>query len=634
MQKRSYIIPVLLSVCIVVLCVAAYSVVTAVDRQRFSIESLEKKVDTLSDHVELVSDALYNIQLVGISGSNQGELAGNAEFYDRNAVSGGRYITSIPSDTGNMNEIINNDAIVSDFWSLAYDTLAERHFVDIDRFVPRMAESWELSEDKLTYRIKFRKGILWHDFTDPVTGKEWKNVEVTAEDFKFYVDVIKDETVNAASMRSYLADLKRIDVINDYEFDVVWERPYILSEEITLSLMPLPRHFYHAYDGPFDGAKFNDDHVRNRMIVGCGPYRFESWEKGKRVVFKRFEKYYGRRVGIMPALKTVVYDLIQHPNTRLQALRSQTLDADSLTSEQWVNNTDTPEFKEDGFLRKMRLPSMSYSYIGLNLKNPLFADRNVRVALSHLVDRKRIIKDVFYDLVRPVSGPFFIDSKANDPTVEPYDFDVEKAKKMLADAGWEDTDGDGVLDKEVEVEDPKDPGKSVRKRIPFRFTVFYPNSSVTDQKLLPILKEDFARAGVKLEILWLEWSVLLERVDKQDFEAVRMGWRMSVSNDPYQLWHSDTIGQEGTSNFVSFNNPEADRLIMEIRTCFDLDKRTELYHRFHRLIHEEEPYLFLTSPYDLFVINKRYRNVVEFPLGVYQNTFWVPKAQQMAVPGL
>ncbi|MBR2963517.1 MAG: hypothetical protein IKC53_04860 [Lentisphaeria bacterium] len=620
MQNRSFLTPILLFLCLIVLAIIGAGVVTAIDRQRFQTEALTKAVAELSERIDQISaGGGIAVSSGGVSAFSGEPPAGNAEFYDKNADQGGRFIGAITSDTGNMNMIINNDATVSDFWSLTCDTLAERHLKDIDRFVPRMAESWTLSEDKLTYRIKLRKGILWHDFTDPETGKKWENVEVTAEDFKFYVDVIKDEKVNAAPMRSYLADLKQVNVINDYEFEVVWERPYILSEEITLSLMPLPRHFYHAYEGPFDGAKFNDDHVRNRMIVGCGPYQLDSWEKGKRVVFKRFEKFYGKRLGIMPALKTVVYELIQHPNTRLQALRSRTLDADSLTTEQWVNNTDTAEFREGGFLRKMRLPSMSYSYIGLNQKNPLFQDRNVRVALSHLVDRTRIIRDVYSDLVRPVSGPFFVDSRANDPSVAPYEFDVEKAKKMLSDAGWKDTDGDGVLDKD---------GK------PFVFTVIYANSSTTDQKLLPILKEDFARAGVKLEILSLEWSVMLERIDKQQFDAVRLAWRMSVSNDPYQLWHSETIEQEGSSNFISFKNEEADRLIMDIRTCFDLDKRTELYHRFHRLIHEEEPYLFLVSPYDLFVINKRYENVVEYPLGVYQNTFWVPKAKQMAVPGL
>ena len=436
MQNKSFLTPVLLFLCLIVLTVIGLGVVTAIDRQRFQTEALTKAVSELSDRIDLLQSR--GVAVAAGGGAVTVERAGNAEFFDPNADQGGRLILANISDTGNMNSLINNDSIVSSFWDLAFDSLAVRHMQEIDRFVPQMAESWSLSDDKLTYHIKLRKGILWHDFTDPETGKRWENVEVTAEDFKFYVDIVKDETVNAAPLRSYFADLKEVRVLNDYEFEVVWERPYILSEEITLGLFPMPRHFYHAYEGPFDGAKFNDDHVRNRMIVGCGPYQFDSWEKGKRVVFKRFEKYYGKSLGIMPAIKTVVYDLIQHPNTRLQALKSQTLDADSLTTEQWVNNTDTPEFGEDGILRKMRLPSMGFTYIGLNLANPLFQDRNVRIALSHLVDRKRLMHDVYHDLVRPISGPFFIDSTANDSTIEPYDYDVEKAKKMLAEAGWKE----------------------------------------------------------------------------------------------------------------------------------------------------------------------------------------------------
>ena len=270
MQNRSFLTPILLFLCLIVLAIIGAGVVTAIDRQRFQTEALTKAVAELSERIDRISAGGIAVASGGASAFSNEPPAGNVEFYDKNAEPGGRFIGAITSDTGNMNMIVNNDATVSDFWGLTCDTLAERHYKDIDRFVPRMAESWTLSEDKLTYRIKLRKGILWHDFTDPETGKKWENVEVTAEDFKFYVDVIKDETVNAAPMRSYLADLKQVNVINDYEFEVVWERPYILSEEITLSLMPLPRHFYHAYEGPFDGAKFNDDHVRNRMIVGCG----------------------------------------------------------------------------------------------------------------------------------------------------------------------------------------------------------------------------------------------------------------------------------------------------------------------------------------------------------------------------
>ena len=256
MQNRSFLTPVLLFLCLIVLAIIGAGVVTAIDRQRFQTEALTKAVAELSERIDQIAAGGIAVASGNAGGSTvSGEPpAGNAEFFDKNAEQGGRFIGAITSDTGNMNMIINNDATVSDFWGLTCDTLAERHYKDIDRFVPRMAESWTLSDDKLTYRIKLRKGILWQDFTDPETGKKWENVEVTAEDFKFYVDVIKDEKVNAAPMRSYLADLKQVNVIDDYEFEVVWERPYILSEEITLSLMPLPRHFYHAYEGPFDVA--------------------------------------------------------------------------------------------------------------------------------------------------------------------------------------------------------------------------------------------------------------------------------------------------------------------------------------------------------------------------------------------
>ena len=504
--------------------------------------------------------------------------AANAEFFDPEAESGGRLITVMASDTGNMNYILNNDAAVAAFWDLANHSLAERNWERLDEFQPMLAESWTVSEDQQTYRIKLRKGILWHDFTDPVTGKEWKNVEVKAQDFAFFLQVIQDEKVDAAPLRGYLSGIQEIRVLNDYEFEVEWKTPYFMAKEITLGLMPLPRHLYHAYEGPFDGTRFNEDHERNRMIVGCGPYQFESWEKGKFVRFKRFEKYFGRRLGIMPPIRDIVFELIQHPSTRLQALVSQDVDEVNLTPEQWISNTGSAPFGENGYLRKIETPSSAYNYIGLNLRNPLFQDKKVRVALSSLVNRERILKDVYYGLAKPVSGPLFTESPYYDHSVEPYAFDVEKARALLREAGWSDSDGDGILDK---------------NGVPFRFTVIYPGANTTYQKMLPILKEDMAKAGIQLDILSLEWSVILDRVDSRKFDAVVLGWTSPIMPDPYQLWHSDSADLPSSSNYISFSNPEADQLIEEIRTCFDEEKRMELYHKFHRLIHEEEPYLFL-----------------------------------------
>ena len=147
MQNRSFLTPILLFLCLIVLAVIGAGVVTSIDRQRFQTEALTKAVAELSERIDQLS-ASGGIAVASGGGSAlSGEApAGNAEFYDKNAEQGGRFIGAITSDTGNMNMVVNNDATVSDFWGLTCDTLAERHMKDIDRFVPRMAESWTLSE--------------------------------------------------------------------------------------------------------------------------------------------------------------------------------------------------------------------------------------------------------------------------------------------------------------------------------------------------------------------------------------------------------------------------------------------------------------------------------------------------------
>lgn len=594
--------------------------VTTTDRYRFALEDLKNTVNEMQEngvraHVSAAAaDGTFHF-----AAEQKSLPAANVQYFDPNAVSGGRIINAIASDIGNLNPLTSNEATVSSFWALANAPLAEPDYADPGQYRPVLAESWTLSADKLTWRIRLRKGILWHDFTDPVTGKAWKNVEVTAKDFQFYVEAVQNPDVDAAPLRGYLSGIKEVRIFNDYEFDIVWKEPYFLSESISLGMTPLPRHLYVPENGKFDGKKFNDDNARNRMIIGCGPYQFVKWEKGKRFVFKRFEKYFGRSLGIMPAIRDYVFEIIQHPSTRLQAMISGDVDINSITPEQWLNNTGTPDFAEGGKLRKIKYPSHSYNYIGLNQALPIFQDKRVRVALSHLIDRKRILKDVYHDLARSTSGSDFMDSPSYDKSIEPYPFDVAKAKAALAEAGWKDTDGDGILDKD---------GK------PFRFTLMFPGVNPNYTKLAPILKEDFAKAGVQLELLSLEWSVVIQRIEQRKFEAAMMGWTTPLESDPYQLWHSDNAKIPGSSNYISFANPEADRLIGIIRSSFDPAERSKAHHALHRLLHEEQPYLFLFSPYSLEIISSRYRNVRIFPTGVPETLFWVPKAEQKSVPGL
>ena len=336
----------------------AVAFVITTDRNRYAMEELKRSVDELHEILDRggpPSSAPASSEQIG--------SAANAKYYDRNADSGGRIIRALASDVENLNPLINNDAAVSGFWGLANSSLAETDYANPDDYQPLLAEFWSLSDDKMTWHIKLRKGVLWHDFTDPVTGKEWKDVEVTAKDFKFYVDVVRDPDTDAAPIRGYLSGIKEIRILNDYEFEIVWKEPYFLSKSISLGMSPLPSHLY-APDGKFDGKSFNNDSKRNRMIIGCGPYQLVQWEKGKRFVFKRFNKYFGRTLGIMPPIRYYIYEIIQHPSTRLQALMSGDIDCNTLTPEQWIYNTNTPDFADGGKLKKIKYPSFSYNYIG------------------------------------------------------------------------------------------------------------------------------------------------------------------------------------------------------------------------------------------------------------------------------
>ena len=606
---------ILLAFCLIAVAATGYVLVTALDRLRFELESLHATVRALN---EKISSAPLRTAVSAVPEKPKPEVPmANAQFFDPEAVSGDRFISSIAADTKNMNYLLNNDATLGNaLMPRVMDSLGVRAYDELNKFLPQMAESWNVSADGLRIRVKLRDGILWHDFTDPVTKKEWKDVPVTSEDFKFYVDVVKNPKVDAAPLRTYLSDLDSVRVINDREFEVIWKKRYFLSLDMTLSLSPLPRHLYHAYEGPFNPERFNSDNERNRILVGCGPYRFIKWDKGHRILMTRWEKYYGARYGTMPPVKELAFDVIQHPNTRLQALLSKDLDAAPLTPDQWIHRTNSREFGPDGFLRKFKTSQLVYNYLGFNLSNPLFRDAKTRVALSHLVDRDRIVKDIYYGLAVPVSGPFFPDGPAYDKSIKPYLYSPELAKKLLAEAGWRDEDGDGVLERDG------------RK---FKFTLMYPNANETYKRMLPIIKEAMAKAGVQMELLGLEWSVCVQRLEKKSFDMCALGWSGGLNPDPFQLWHSSQADVEGSSNHIRFKNAEPDRLIESIRVTFDASERQKLYHRFHRLVHEEQPYIFLFAPADLNALNSRYRNVREFPLGIVDTILWTPKAQQLSL---
>ncbi|UCF87839.1 MAG: peptide-binding protein [bacterium] len=503
-------------------------------------------------------------------------------------VTGDWLVRHLSSEPATLNPITATDAYESVINGYIYESLLQLDNETLE-LVPRLAESWEVSEDKLQFTFTLKEGLHWQD------GKP-----LTTEDILYTFDRVKDPLVDAPHLRSYYKDLKKVEALDDKTVRFTYAFPYFKALDMIGGLSILPRHIF----GSSEGQEFNA-HPSGREPVGSGPYRFVKWETGKEIVLERYPDYWGKK----HYLDRIVFKIITDTTVALQVLKKQEMDFMGLTPIQWVRQTDSERFNSN--FDKLRYPSLGYSYVGWNLRKPMFADRKVRRALTMLLDRQEFVENIWYGLGRVVSGNFFIDTPEYDKSILPLPYDPEGALKLLEEAGWTDHDGDGIIDKDG---------------TPFRFEFTYSSGSTTGEQLGTILKESLKKVGIEMTIRQLEWALFTQLLDDRAFDAVTLGWSLPVLADPYQVWHSSQA--ERGSNFVGFVNGEADRIIEEARSEFDREKRSAMYRRFHRILHEEQPYTFLFSRDSLVVLEKRYENVKVYPLGPDSTEWYVPAKDQ------
>jgi peptide/nickel transport system substrate-binding protein len=230
--------------------------------------------------------------------------------------------------------------------------------------------------------------------------------------------------------------------------------------------------------------------------------------------------------------------------------------------------------------------------------------------MTMLINRKGIIDTIFQGFGQIASGPFGVGSQQSDPSIQPWPYDPAKAKALLKECGYEDRNGDGVLD------DPD--GK------PFSFKLVYPNKSPLLDKLALYLKDNLARAGINMEPDPTEWAIMLKRLDTRDFDAITLRWTGGVETDVFQMFHSSQI-EGGGDNFMSYVSPELDAAIDVARRSVDEPKRMELWRKVHRILHEDQPYTFLTNNESLVFIDKRIRNVERSKISLnFVERYWNP----------
>jgi peptide/nickel transport system substrate-binding protein len=242
------------------------------------------------------------------------------------------------------------------------------------------------------------------------------------------------------------------------------------------------------------------------------------------------------------------------------------------------------------FLKVYSQPSLGYAYIGFNLKNPLFQDKRVRRAITYAVNREEIVQYVLYGLGVVATGPFPNHLWYCNPHVKPIPFNPEKARQLLAEAGWKEKNKDGVL---------------MRDGKPFRFTLITNSGNDTRRDVGVLVQRQLHELGIDVKFELYEWSVFLKDfINERHFDACILGWGLSVDPDAYEIWHSSQI--EKGFNFVSYRNLEADRLWEEGRREYNQEKRKRIYWRIHELIAEDQPYTFLFVPLGISTLQNKF----------------------------
>ena len=310
--------------------------------------------------------------------------------------------------------------------------------------------------------------------------------------------------------------------------------------------------------------------------------------------------------------------MIPNQGTIFLELKAKGVDLASLTAIQYARQTEYPAFRKA--FRKYRYPSSAYTYFGFNLKDPRFADRRVRQAFAHAIDKQELMEGVLMGLAREATGPIRPGSWAYTNKVTRYDYSPAKAKALLAEAGWKDN-GDGVLrDKD---------GKA------FSFTIRTNQGNEERKKVAEILQQRLGAIGVKTEIQVIEWaSFIKEFIKKKRFEAVVLGWGVGTDPDQYGVWHSSQMGPDQL-NQISYANPEVDHLLEEGRASCHQQERIKYYHRFQEVLAEDQPLVFLYFRDALPVVSSRVQGIQPAPSGIFYNfiQWYVPKQVQRYTSG-
>ncbi len=447
-----------------------------------------------------------------------------------------------------------------------------------ERLRPQLAELLPVAEHNPVIVFKLRRGVRFHD------GHEF-----TAKDVKFTFEAIMSPE-NLSPRTSDFEPVKAVEVPDPYTVKLTYKRLH--SPALTAWTMGiLPEHLLNdeALRAEMERRALSAaartgfglrDSEFNRHPIGVGPFRFVEWRGDEYLKLARNEDYWEGR----PEYEDYYLRIIPDPLTQELEFRTGAVDYYAAAPHQ------VARYLKDDAYQSFSSLALSYTYIGYNMRRPLFADRRVRRALGMALDVDAVIRYLLYNEGERVTGPFAKETDWYDASVAPVPHDPEAALRLLEELGWK-KNRDGWLEKDGRI---------------FEFNLITNSGNPQRENIMTVAQNAWKRIGVKCNTQYFEWAVFLEDfVDQGAFDAVVLGWAMSpLDPDLYQLFHSSQAGPQQL-NFVGYRNAEADRLMVRIRQEYDHERQVELAHRLHRIIHEDQPYTFLYAPRVTRVLDKK-----------------------------
>jgi len=532
--------------------------------------------------------------LVWLAGCSQGDQLTTSDAASASVVAdiparGDRLVDASIGDASNLIPMIAGDASSQAIAGQLY--LALLKYDKNLNLTGQLAKSWDIAKDNKTITFHLRPGLKWTD------GRPF-----TSADCSFTLKLIQDKHTESPYKSDYAlaTDFETPDKLT---FVVHYKEPFSPALSSWSSLAILPEHI-------FAGVNIMRTGLSRHPKATIGPYQLADWQPQQSILMRANPHYFDGPVWITERLTRIIPD---HA-TQFLELSAGKIDSVDLTPLQYQRLFMQRASLRDNYNRYKYL-GFSYTYLGFNLKRKPFNDQRVREAIAYAIDRQEILDGVLLGLGKTIVSPYKPGTYWVNRKLQPRPYDPARARQLLAEAGWHDSDGDGILDKD---------GK------PFSFTILTNNGNKQRADAAIIIQQRLKKIGIAVNVRLVEWSAFIDHfINTRQFDAVILGWSLSPDPDQYTIWHSSQTGPR-QFNFLSYSNVKVDAALDAARRTFDRVKRKQYYDIMQKEIWHDVPMVFLFAPYSLPVMSKRVHGIKPAPAGIAYNSehWYVPKGLQ------